>query len=155
MTLVRVHHEWTKRVWYIVTMPWTASSACRSGSARAPATASSSTKSSSSIHRRRRRRLLDLREVRPGMALLLFPFGYSFSAGWLVVPVVIFVVMFTANAVNIADGMDGLAGGMLIISFRALTLLLDQRFGEIAILNATAAGAWSLTHISTSSRRAS
>ena len=50
--------------------------------------------------------------------------------------------MFTANAVNIADGMDGLAGGMLIITFGALTLLSwINGFGEIAILNAITVGA--------------
>ena len=50
--------------------------------------------------------------------------------------------MFTANAVNIADGMDGLAGGMLIITFSAFTLLSwTNGFGEIAIVNAITVGA--------------
>jgi phospho-N-acetylmuramoyl-pentapeptide-transferase len=50
--------------------------------------------------------------------------------------------MFTANAVNIADGMDGLAGGMLMITFTALTILSwINGFGELAILNATTVGA--------------
>jgi phospho-N-acetylmuramoyl-pentapeptide-transferase len=50
--------------------------------------------------------------------------------------------MFTANAVNIADGMDGLAGGMLIPTFSALTLMSwINGFGEIAVLNSTVVGA--------------
>ena len=66
----------------------------------------------------------------------------SINAGWLIVPVIVFIVMFTANAVNIADGMDGLAGGMLLITFSALTLLSwINGFGELAILNATTLGA--------------
>ena len=50
--------------------------------------------------------------------------------------------MFTANAVNISDGMDGLAGGMLIPAFTALSFL-SSIFGyqELAILNAVTAGA--------------
>jgi phospho-N-acetylmuramoyl-pentapeptide-transferase len=50
--------------------------------------------------------------------------------------------MFTANAVNIADGMDGLAGGMLIPTFGALTLMSWlSSFNELALLNATVMGA--------------
>jgi phospho-N-acetylmuramoyl-pentapeptide-transferase len=50
--------------------------------------------------------------------------------------------MFTANAVNIADGMDGLAGGMLIPTFSALSLLSwIYGYDEIAILNGTVVGA--------------
>ena len=50
--------------------------------------------------------------------------------------------MLTANAVNIADGMDGLAGGSLIITFSALTLLSWlQGYSEITFLNATTVGA--------------
>jgi phospho-N-acetylmuramoyl-pentapeptide-transferase len=50
--------------------------------------------------------------------------------------------MFTANAVNIADGMDGLAGGMLIITFAALTILSwIGGYDEIAVLNAVTMGA--------------
>ena len=50
--------------------------------------------------------------------------------------------MFTANAVNVADGMDGLAGGSLIITFSALTILSwITGYNEIMILNATTVGA--------------
>ena len=50
--------------------------------------------------------------------------------------------MFTANAVNVADGMDGLAGGSLLITFSALTILsLINGYTEISILNSTVVGA--------------
>lgn len=39
--------------------------------------------------------------------------------GWLYVPFFILVVIGTANAVNVTDGLDGLAAGLLIISFGA------------------------------------
>ena len=48
------------------------------------------------------------------------------AIGWLIVPLFAFAVVATGNAVNISDGMDGLAGGLLGISFGA--------FGVIALL---------------------
>lgn len=41
-----------------------------------------------------------------------------------------FVVVATANSVNISDGLDGLAGGLLIISFLAYTVIaaFEQKF---------------------------
>ncbi|QQS59792.1 phospho-N-acetylmuramoyl-pentapeptide-transferase [Candidatus Peregrinibacteria bacterium] len=45
----------------------------------------------------------------PGMGML--------QIGWLAIPLYIFVIVATANAVNITDGLDGLAGGLLITSF--------------------------------------
>jgi phospho-N-acetylmuramoyl-pentapeptide-transferase len=73
---------------------------------------------------------------------IYLPWGVDIFAGWIMIPIVILVVMFTANAVNIADGMDGLAGGMLIPTFGALTFLSwVNGFGELGVLNATAMGA--------------
>jgi phospho-N-acetylmuramoyl-pentapeptide-transferase len=78
----------------------------------------------------------------PAWHNIYLPSNHIIFAGWLIIPVIIFIVMFTANAVNIADGMDGLAGGMLISTFSALTLLSwINGFGEIAVLNATTVGA--------------
>jgi phospho-N-acetylmuramoyl-pentapeptide-transferase len=37
--------------------------------------------------------------------------------GWLYIPFFMFVVIGTTNAVNVTDGLDGLAGGLLIIAF--------------------------------------
>lgn len=70
------------------------------------------------------------------------PFYGDISIGLWLVPLIILFVMFTANAVNVADGMDGLAGGSLIITFTALTILSwIAGFQEIALLNATTTGA--------------
>jgi phospho-N-acetylmuramoyl-pentapeptide-transferase len=50
--------------------------------------------------------------------------------------------MFTANAVNFADGLDGLAGGSLLITFSALTLIsATQNLPQLTLLNATTVGA--------------
>ena len=53
-----------------------------------------------------------------------------------------FIVMAAANSVNIADGLDGLAGGALIPTFGALGILAAVAgLREIAILNAVTMGA--------------
>lgn len=39
------------------------------------------------------------------------------------IPLFILVIISTANAVNITDGLDGLAGGLLIIAFAAFTII--------------------------------
>lgn len=54
------------------------------------------------------------------------PFYRELSVGWLIVPLFAFAVVATGNAVNISDGLDGLAGGLLALSFAT--------FGGIALL---------------------
>ncbi len=54
------------------------------------------------------------------------PFIGPLSLGWLIIPLFGFAVVATGNAVNISDGLDGLAGGLLVISFAT--------FGVIALL---------------------
>ncbi len=51
--------------------------------------------------------------------------------GWLIIPLFVLVVVSTANAVNISDGLDGLAGGLTSIAFSAYAIiaLLEGRFG--------------------------
>ncbi|MEK7607548.1 MAG: hypothetical protein AAB484_01290 [Patescibacteria group bacterium] len=73
---------------------------------------------------------------------IYMPFdGYLSIGGW-IVPLIILIVMFTANAVNISDGMDGLAGGMLIPTFGALAFMAwISGYDSLAILNAVTAGA--------------
>ncbi len=53
---------------------------------------------------------------------------------WLIVPLFVLVVIATANAVNISDGLDGLAGGLLASAFSAYTVIafLQQRYGVAA-----------------------
>ncbi len=51
--------------------------------------------------------------------------------GWLIIPLFIFVVVATANAVNISDGLDGLAGGLCASAFGAYALIafIEGRYG--------------------------
>ncbi len=61
-----------------------------------------------------------------GVDAIHVPFYGELAIGWLIVPLFAFAVVATGNAVNISDGLDGLAGGLLAISFAA--------FGMIALL---------------------
>ncbi|OGY91236.1 MAG: phospho-N-acetylmuramoyl-pentapeptide-transferase [Candidatus Komeilibacteria bacterium RIFCSPLOWO2_02_FULL_48_11] len=59
--------------------------------------------------------------------LLHVPFVGDFQVGWLYVPIFIFIIVATAFSVNEADGLDGLAGGMLLSAFAA--------FGAMAFIS--------------------
>jgi phospho-N-acetylmuramoyl-pentapeptide-transferase len=54
--------------------------------------------------------------------------------GWLIVPLFAFVVVASANAVNITDGLDGLAGGLSATAFAmyAIIAFLEGRYGVSA-----------------------
>ena len=143
MNLIRVHKEWTMRLWYILTLPWTAFK-------RLSVWLGSRTRKGVLVHEKLILQFIAgaatawwvYAKLGPAWHFVYLPFGLNIDLGMLILPIVVLVVMFTANAVNIADGMDGLAGGMLITTFSALTLLSwINGFGEIAILNATAVGA--------------
>ncbi len=51
--------------------------------------------------------------------------------GWLIIPLFVLVVIATANAVNMSDGLDGLAGGLTAIAFGVYTIIaaIEQKFG--------------------------
>lgn len=143
MNLIRVHKDWTMRIWYVVTLPWTAFK-------RISVWFGSRTRRGVLVHEKLILQFIAgavtawwvYAKLGPAWHFIYFPFDFSIDLGWFIMPIVVLVVMFTANAVNIADGMDGLAGGMLITTFSALTLLSwINGFGEIAILNATTVGA--------------
>jgi len=64
------------------------------------------------------------------------------TVGWWYIPIFIFVILATTNAVNITDGLDGLSAGLLVIAFSAYGILAFLN-GQIslAIFCATVAGA--------------
>ncbi len=62
--------------------------------------------------------------------------------GWFIIPLFVLVVVATANAVNISDGLDGLAGGLTTIAFATYAVIatLEHKYG-IAGFCATMVGA--------------
>jgi len=56
------------------------------------------------------------------------------SSFWILFPLAVLAIVGTANAVNLTDGMDGLAGGLSVIAIGALVLLLpNAQAGEKAV----------------------
>lgn len=55
--------------------------------------------------------------------LFSIPFVNSFNLGWWYIPVFIIVIVSTAFSVNETDGLDGLAGGVLLTSFSAYAII--------------------------------
>lgn len=55
--------------------------------------------------------------------VLVVPFFGQFSIGWFYVPLFIFVIAASAFSANETDGLDGLAGGVLLFAFIALTVV--------------------------------
>ncbi|PLX29041.1 hypothetical protein C0581_00190 [Candidatus Parcubacteria bacterium] len=143
LRLIRVHKDWKMRIWYIITLPWTIYKRIAVVLSRHPG---------KGVHVHEK---LLLQFVAGAITAwwiyfklgehwreIHIPFDGFIDIGWFIIPLIVFFVMFTANAVNVADGMDGLAGGSLIITFAALTILSWlEGFNEIALLNATAVGA--------------
>lgn len=69
-----------------------------------------------------------------GYTAIHIPFSGELALGWLLIPLFILVVVSTGNAVNISDGMDGLAGGLLISAYGAFGVIaaLQGNFGIAA-----------------------
>jgi phospho-N-acetylmuramoyl-pentapeptide-transferase len=142
-TLIRVHRECKMRLWYIVTLPWALFKRTSVWLSRNPG---------KGIHVHEK---LILQFIAGAITAwwvyfklgehwreIYLPFDGYINIGWWIIPLIIFFVMFTANAVNVADGMDGLAGGSLIITFSTLTLMSWLGgYHEITLLNATTVGA--------------
>jgi phospho-N-acetylmuramoyl-pentapeptide-transferase len=59
------------------------------------------------------------------------PLVGDITIGWLIIPLFILVVVATANAVNMTDGLDGLAGGLASIAFAMYTVIafIEGRYG--------------------------
>ena len=58
----------------------------------------------------------------------------SLHIGWFIIPLFVLVVVATANAMNMTDGLDGLAGGLAAIAFGMYTIIafLEARYGVAA-----------------------
>ena len=58
--------------------------------------------------------------VKLGWDVLHIPFLGNFEVGWWYIPIFVFILVATSFSVNETDGLDGLAGGVLLVSFGAL-----------------------------------
>ncbi len=142
-TLIKVHNSFWYRVWLILTLPWSLFK-------RMSLWLGSHPGKGVHVHEKL---LLQFAagaitawwiyfKLGENWRHVFVPFDGFIDIGWWIIPIIILFVMFTANAVNVADGMDGLAGGSLLITFSTLTILSwINGYQEMAILNATTTGA--------------
>lgn len=73
---------------------------------------------------------------------IYIPFLGSVFVGLWYIPIFVLVIVSTANAVNITDGLDGLAGGLLAIAFGSFGVLAYVKgLSVLAAFCAVAAGA--------------
>ena len=74
---------------------------------------------------------------------LLLPFsGLELDLGWLYLPFALLLVVFFTNAVNLTDGLDGLAAGTTAIALLAyIPLALMRGRPELAVFGGAVAGA--------------
>ncbi len=143
LRLRKVHHHWYIRIWYTFAVPWTLMR-------NFVGMFGSKQERGIQVHEKLLLQFLAgavmawwvYFKLGTSWHSLWIPFDGQLFVGWLIIPIIIFFVMFTTNAVNVADGLDGLAGGSLIIAFSGLTLLswLEGRTA-FAPLNATVVGA--------------
>jgi phospho-N-acetylmuramoyl-pentapeptide-transferase len=140
--LIKVHKSFALRLWYLITLPWTIFKRMSLWFGSHPG---------KGIHAHEKLLLQFTAgaltawwvyyKLGETWLTVHLPFDGLINLGWTIIPLIIFFVMFTANAVNVADGMDGLAGGSLIITFTALALLSWLNgYTTITILNTMVVG---------------
>lgn len=71
--------------------------------------------------------------IRAGLTKLHIPFfGWTVELGLWALPLALFVFLATVNAVNLTDGLDGLASGVSVPFFFTLGVIVFLQAGEIA-----------------------
>jgi phospho-N-acetylmuramoyl-pentapeptide-transferase len=78
-------------------------------------------------------------------------FLIPFDLGWLYWPLAILAIVGCANAVNLSDGIDGLAGGLSVIAFLGVALLLPgavagEKATGLAVIGGLLAFLWYNRH---------
>ncbi len=132
LTLARVHKSIVVRMWHISTLPWRAYQRLFSLLGSHPG---------SGIHPHEK--ILVQFAIGAIVAWwmssklnwtqLWLPWHGEVDLGLWIVPVIIFLVMFMANAVNITDGIDGLSAGTLLFAYGAY-LAIALQHGNVSIV---------------------
>lgn len=77
-----------------------------------------------------------------GFDVFYIPFLGNFSVGFWYLPIFIFIIVATAFSTNETDGLDGLAGGVLLFAFAALgALAFTQEHYDLAAFTSVIVGA--------------
>ncbi len=74
--------------------------------------------------------------------LIHVPFVGDFNVGWWYILIFVFILVATAHSTNLTDGLDGLAGGILLIAFAAYgTIAFSQGKMDLAVFCGVIIGA--------------
>ncbi|VAW60390.1 Undecaprenyl-phosphate alpha-N-acetylglucosaminyl 1-phosphate transferase, partial [hydrothermal vent metagenome] len=73
-----------------------------------------------------------------GVVVNTFPFIDGYLPDYLAVPLTIFALVGITNAINLSDGLDGLAGGTSLISISIIALLAYDSSGNMVMIIAMA-----------------
>ncbi len=72
--------------------------------------------------------------ARAGLTKLYIPFFGSYAElGWWILPLSVFVFLATVNAVNLTDGLDGLAAGVSVPFFAAIGVIILLQGGNSSL----------------------
>ena len=73
--------------------------------------------------------------------LLWIPFAGEFSIGWFYYPLMLFIIIGAVNAVNLTDGVDGLAASVTMVAAMSFMLIAAiQSFTQMDLMAAALAG---------------
>ncbi|MBI2462662.1 MAG: hypothetical protein HYV65_00220 [Candidatus Spechtbacteria bacterium] len=140
-TLIRVHKNILARVWYVLLLPWYAYK-------RFFYLLGSHPGSGIQAHEKILVQFIIGCIIAWWLSFKLswtsiwIPWHGSYDLGWMIVPLIIFLVMFMSNAVNITDGIDGLSAGTLLLSYSAFFIVaLQHRNTDFIFLIAVTIGA--------------
>jgi phospho-N-acetylmuramoyl-pentapeptide-transferase len=119
--LIKVHKSWWVRTMQIVLLPWTLY-----------VTVGHMFESNPGTGLRAHEKLLIQAMIGGVLGLWVFklfgglfwiPLLGTFDIGWLIVPFAMFTFISMVNAVNISDGMDGLAAGMVVVNLLGFVMI--------------------------------
>ncbi len=139
--LAMIHKDWKKRIWLAILIPWSAYKNIWYKLGSYPG---------KGIHAGEK---IIVQTITGGIvaywifsyldiSTIWIPYLGDFNLGFLMPILVIFTIVSMSNAVNISDGMDGLAAGLLLIAYGAfLAIAVTEGQTEIALLLATIIGA--------------
>ena len=138
---IKIHKELKFRVWYVISFPWQAYKRLFYLLGSHPG------------HGVQAHEKIIIQLVIGGIIAWWMSFKLDWTELWvpwlghidlglLIIPVILFIVILMANAVNITDGIDGLSAGTLIIAYGAFfPIALQQGSMDISLLIATIIGA--------------
>lgn len=138
--LIKIHKYLRYRIWYLLTVPWQAYK-------RFFYLLGSHPGRGVQAHEK-----IIIQIIIGGIVAWWLSFKLNWTELWIpwlgvidlglwIIPIIVFLVIFMANAVNITDGVDGLSAGTLIISYGAFFLIaLQQQSLAMSLLIATVIG---------------